>query len=154
VSERMSTYSTHRRAHFDYEILDTFEAGLVLIGHEVKSVRLGRAKLEGGHVAVRGGQALLIGASIPPYQTTNTPVSYDPERPRVLLLSRKELARLDQETEKAGLTAVPLSLYNSGRNIKLKIGLARGKKNTDKRETIKDRDAKRDIERTLKSQNK
>lgn len=154
MSRRMSTYTTHRRAHFDYEILDTFEAGLVLLGHEVKSVRLGRAKLEGGHVAVRGGQALLIGASIPPYQTTNTPVSYDPERPRILLLSRKELDRLDQETEKAGLTAVPLSLYNSGRNIKLKIGLARGKKKTDKRETIKDRDAKRDIERTLKSQNK
>jgi SsrA-binding protein len=148
----MATYSTHRRAHFDYDILDTFEAGLVLLGHEVKSIRLGRAKLEGAHVAVRGGQVLLIGASIPPYQTTNTPANYDPERPRVLLLSRKELARLDQETEKAGLTAVPLSLYNAGRHIKLRFGLARGKKKADKRESIKERDTKRDIERTLKSQ--
>lgn len=145
-------YSTHRRAHFDYDILDTFEAGLVLVGHEVKAIRLGRAKLEGGHVVVRDGEALLVGISVPPFQPKNTPVKYDPERTRILLLKPKELATLERETEKAGLTAVPLALYNAGRNIKLKIGLARGKKKTDKRESIKARDTKREIERTLKNQ--
>lgn len=146
------SYSSNKKAHFDFEILDTFEAGLVLLGTEVKSVRAGRAKLDGGHVVVRGGQALVVGISIPPFQIPNAPKGFDPERPRILLLNQKELATLERETETVGLTAIPLSLYNTGRNIKLKIAIARGKKKADKRESIKARDVKREIERTLKSQ--
>lgn len=148
----MPTYATHRRAHFDYEILDTFEAGLVLLGTEVKSIRAGRATLEGGHVVIRGGEAHLVGITIPPFQIPNAPRGYDPERTRKLLLTPKELVRLERETEKAGLTAVPLKLYNSKQKIKLEIALARGKKKADKRQTIQKREVKRDIERTLKSQ--
>lgn len=148
----MSTYIQNRKAHFDFEILDTFEAGLVLHGYEVKAIRAGKGRLEGAYVIVRGGEAFLVGATIAPFQPTNTPKSYDPERPRKLLLSKKELFHLEQQTETERLTAVPLKLYNNGRNIKLEVALARGKKKHDKRESIKSRDSKRDIERTLKSQ--
>ncbi len=146
------SYANNKRAHFDFEILETLEAGLVLLGTEVKSVRAGRAKLDGGYVVVRGGEAYLVGVSIPAWQPANVSKSYDPERPRKLLLKQKELTRVTQSTDKQGLTAVALSLYNSGRNIKLSFGIARGKKKADKRESLKARDVKREIERTLKSQ--
>jgi SsrA-binding protein len=146
------SYANNKRAHFDFEILETLEAGLVLLGTEVKSVRAGRAKLDGGYVLVRGGEAYLVGVSIPAWQPANASKSYDPERPRKLLLKEKELARVTQSTDKQGLTAVALSLYNSGRNIKLSFGIAKGKKKADKRESLKARDVKREIERTLKSQ--
>jgi len=103
-------------------------------------------------VLIRGGEAFLVSAHISPYQEKNTPESYDPERPRKLLLSKKELAKLETEGEQAGLTIVPLSWYNAGQKLKLKIALARGKKKSDKRETLKARDTKRDIDRILKSQ--
>jgi len=146
------SYATNKRAHFDHELLETFEAGLALLGTEVKAIRNGRAKLEGGYVIIRGGEAFLVGVSIPAFQPINATKGYDPERPRKLLLSSKELAKLDQQTERQGLTAIPLSLYNKGRHIKLSFAIARGKKKADKRESIKERDVKRDIERTLKSQ--
>ena len=148
----MSSYIQNRKARFNYDILETFEAGLVLQGFEVKSVRSSKGKLDGAHVIIRGGEAFLVGASISPYQPINTPKKYDPERARKLLLSKKELAHFEQQTEKAGLTAIPLRLYNAGRNIKLEVALARGKKKHDKRESMKARDSKRDIDRTLKSQ--
>ncbi len=148
----MGTYIQNRKARFDFEILETLEAGLVLQGQEVKSIRSGKGKLEGAYVIVRGGEAFLVGASVSPYQVPNTPKSYEPERARKLLLSKKELAHLELQTETARLTAVPLRLYNTGRNIKLEFAIARGKKKYDKRETLKARDSKRDIERTLKSQ--
>lgn len=148
----MTTYISNRRARFDFEFKETFEAGLVLFGHEAKAIRAGKAKLDGGHVIVRGGEAYVVGISITPYQPANTPKGYDPERPRKLLLGKKELAVLERETEAAGLTAIPIRLYNNGRKIKLEIVLARGKKKEDKRESIKQRDTKRDIDRTLKSQ--
>lgn len=148
----MAEYATHRRAHFDYEILETFDAGLVLFGHEVKAIRKGRAKLEGGHVIVRGGEAFLVGISIAPYQAENTPKDYDPERPRKLLLAKKQIAELLAQSEKKGLTIVPLVVYNGARYLKLKLGVARGKKNYDKREKIQERDVSRDIERRLKNQ--
>lgn len=148
----MKTYIQHRKAHFDFEILETIEAGLVLQGFEVKAIRAGKGRLEGAYVVVRGGEAFLVGATIAPFQPANTPKGYDPERARKLLLTKKELVHLEQQTETAGLTAVPLSLYNSGRNIKLAIAIARGKKKFDKRESIKARDTKRDIDRTLKNQ--
>ena len=143
----------NKKAYFDYEILDTFEAGLVLAGYEVRSIKLGRAKLEGAHVLIRGGEAYLVHSSIAPYQPANMPKDYEPERVRKLLLSKKELTELDQKSEQAGLTIVPIRLYNSGRRLKLEIGIGRGKKKSDKRETLKARDNKRVIDRILKSQN-
>ena len=148
----MTTYIKNRKVRFNFDILETLEAGLVLFGHEVKSIRHGKGKLDGAYVIVRGGEAFLVGSSIAPYQPINTPRKYDPERARKLLLSKKELAHLERETETNRLTAVPIRWYNHGRNIKLEVAIARGKKKHDKRESIKDRDSKRDIERTLKNQ--
>lgn len=148
----MKAFATHRRAKFDYEILDTFEVGIVLSGIETKAVRAGKAKLEGSHVVVRGGEAFLVGAGIAPYQPNNTPKDYDPERPRTLLLTAKELTTLETKSEQKGLTVVPLSLYNKNRKVKLEIAVVRGKKKHDKREAIKKRDIERDIKRTLKDQ--
>jgi SsrA-binding protein len=140
----------NRRATFDYEILETYEAGISLLGTEVKSVRKGQGKLEGGHVVIRGKEAFLVGVSIPAFQSANAPKSYEPERTRKLLLTQKELKELETRGEQAGLTIVPIKLYNKGQKLKLQIALVRGKKKHDKRESIKARDTKRDIERTLK----
>jgi len=146
----MATLLRNRRARFDFDILDEFEGGLVLAGHEVKSLRTGRGKLEGSYVLIRGGEAYLVGASITPYQVANTPKEYDPERPRKLLLSKKELGKLERATEQERQTAVPLAIYEKGRTIKLGFATARGKKKTDKRESIKRRDVGREIERETK----
>lgn len=141
----------HKKAHFNYEILETYEAGIQLFGGEVKSLRDHRGKLEGGHITVRGGEAFLLNAEIPPYQPGNeTSGGYEPTRNRRLLLTKKELAELATAEEKAGLTIIPLSMYNKGRVIKLRLGIARGKKKGDKRETIKKREAIRDIAREVK----
>lgn len=142
----------HKRARFDFELLDTYEAGIELAGHEVKAVRASRAVLDGAHVIVRGSEAYLVGAQIAPYQGANTPAGYDPEQPRRLLLSREQIAELANASEQRGLTVVPIMMYNKGRYIKLSIAIARGKKKADKRETLKARDTKREIERTLKNQ--
>ena len=142
----------NKKARFDYDILDTYEAGLVLAGYEVKSIQLGRAKLEGAHVLIRGGEAYLVGSSIAPYQPANMPKDYEPERVRKLLLSKKELKELETKSEQAGLTIVPIRLYNAGRKLKLEIGVGRGKKKADKRESLKARDTKRAIDRILKNQ--
>ena len=148
----MTAYIQNKKAHFNFEILKRYEAGLVLSGHEVKSIRSGKGNLKGSHVLVRGGEAFLVGASITEYQPANTPKSYEPERTRKLLLSKKELLEIENQTEKVGLTAIPIKLYNTGSKIKLEIAVARGKKKHDKRESLKERDSKRDIERTLKNQ--
>ena len=115
-------------------------------------MRNGQGKLEGGHVLIRGNEAFLVGISIPPYQKANAPSGYEAERPRKLLLTRKEISHMEEKSEKQGLTLVPVKLYNSGRNLKIQIAVARGKKRTDKRQTIKARDTRRDIERHLKNQ--
>lgn len=148
----MADYARNKQATFNYEILEEFEAGIVLAGYEVKAVRAGKVSLVGSFVTLEAGEAYLKGASISYYQEANTPDRYQPERARKLLLSRKELNQLEKKLNTAGLTVVPISLYNSGRKIKLKIALVRGKKKADKRETIKQRDVKRDIDRTLKNQ--
>ncbi|MEY2665188.1 MAG: hypothetical protein RLZZ480_293 [Candidatus Parcubacteria bacterium] len=148
----MTTYLSHKKAHFDYEVLNTYEAGIVLLGHEVKSVRANRGKLEGGFVIIRGGEAFLVGANINPYQPNNQLKKYDAERARKLLLKKKELAEIERQTETQGLTAIPLKLYSNGRNIKLELAIVKGKKKHDKRESIKERDVKRDINRILKNQ--
>lgn len=145
----MATYSNNRKARFDYEILKTFSAGVELIGHEVKSARAGKASLRGAFVAVRGNEAYLIGADIPPYQPKNTPPKYDATRARKLLLSKSEIEELAQAEATSGLTIVPLTVYNKGRFLKLDLAIARGKKKFDKRESIKKRDTEREIKRTL-----
>ncbi len=148
----MSDFITNKKAYFDYEILETFEAGVVLTGAEVKSVRASKASLNGAYVIIRGGEAFLVNASISPYQVANTPKNYDPERARKLLLSEKELATLERGSEQEGLTIVAIKWYNKKRFLKLEIGLARGKKKVDKRETLKERATKRDIDRIMKGQ--
>ncbi|PIT91015.1 SsrA-binding protein [Candidatus Kaiserbacteria bacterium CG10_big_fil_rev_8_21_14_0_10_49_17] len=143
----------NRKVRFNFELLEEYEAGLELFGHEVKSLRNKQGSLEGAHIVVRGAEAYLIGATIPPYQPSNTPKDYDPERSRRLLLNRKEIAELAGFESKKGLTIVPISVYSKGRNLKVSIAVARGKKKHDKREVLKERASKRDIERTLKQSN-
>lgn len=146
----MANYAENRKARFDYEILEKYEGGIELLGTEVKSVRGGRMSLEGAFVIVRGGEAFIINANIPPYQAKNAPSNYDPLRNRKLLLTKKEIAELGR-SEKTNLTIVPLSVYNKGTKIKVTIALVRGKKQFDKRESIKKRDTDRDMRRTLKN---
>jgi SsrA-binding protein len=139
------------RVRFDYTILEEMEAGLELKGFEVKSLRAKRGSLKGARVVARGGEAYLVGASIPAWQIANAPKSYEPERTRRLLLSQKEIAHIASAESHQGLTVVPISVYNRGRKLKLAIAIARGKKREDKRHTIRAREEKRRIERTLKT---
>ncbi len=147
----MANLIEHKRAHFDYELLEQFEAGVQLFGTEVKSLRANHGKLEGAHITVRGGEAFLIGAEIPAFQAKNVSGGYEATRNRRLLLTKKEIATLAKAEETAGLTIVPISMYNKGRVIKLRLATARGKKKGDKRETIKKREALRDIARAVKN---
>ncbi len=142
----------NNRVGFDYEILETIEAGLELLGLEVRSLRAGLGSLKGARVVARGGEVYLVGATIPAWQVKNAPDSYDPERSRRLLLNTKEIARVASAEGEKGLTIVPISVYNKGRNLKLSIAIARGKKKGDKRSTIRAREEKRKIERTLKTE--
>ena len=146
----MEMFSENRRAKFDYEILDTLEAGIVLHGFEVKSVRLGRMNLAGAHVLVRGNELWLLNADIPPYQPNNTPNEYDSTHTRRLLAKKDEIKALIGKQKSAGLTLVPLKVYNKAGLIKVLVGLAKPKKKGDKREAIRKREAKREIARTLK----
>ena len=146
----MANYAENRRARFDYEILEKYEAGIELLGVEVKSVRGGQMSLEGAFVIVRGGEAFLINSNIPPYQPQNAPQDYDPLRNRKLLLTRKEMKELAGSEKNKSLTIVPISVYNKGRKIKVAIALVKGKKKRDKRESIKARDADREIRREYK----
>lgn len=140
----------NKKARFDYEILETFEAGIVLSGQEVKSIKYGKANLAGAFVAVKPDGAYLLNAEIPPYQPKNAPAGYDPSQTRKLLLRQDELKYLLGKTKESGLTILPLSLYNKDRRIKVGIGLARHKKKRDKRETIKRRETEKEISRKLK----
>ena len=141
----------NKRSTFDYSIIETMEAGLELLGYEVKSLRAGHGSLKGSRVVARGGEAYLVGATSPPWQIANAPKSYDPERTRRLLLNKKQIAQILSAESEKGLTIIPISVYNKGRNLKMEIAIARGKKAHDKRRTIQERDTKRDIARSLKS---
>ena len=146
----MTSYAENRKARFDYEILEKYEAGIELLGTEVKSVRGGRMSLEGAFVIVRGGEAYLINTNIPPYQMKNTPTEYDPLRNRKILLTKKEITELAGSEKNKSLTIVPISVYNKNRKIKLEIALVKGKKKFDKRETLKKRDSDREVRREYK----
>ena len=143
----MAEYAANPKAGFDYEILETMEAGLVLEGHEVKSIKTGKASIKGSYVKIVGGAPYLIGATISPYQTANTPKDYDPQRSRKLLLSKKEISTLIGTSQAHGLTLVPLKIYDKRGRLKLLVGIARGKKKYDKREGIKRKDIQRAKER-------
>ncbi len=136
---------------FDYTILEEIEAGIELLGTEVKSVRASHGSVKGARILARGGEAFLVGATIPAWQTANTAATYDAMRPRKLLLSKKQIAQVAAAEGQDGLTIVPLSVYSSGRHLKLSLAIARGKKKQDKRQDIKKRDDARRISRTLKT---
>ena len=140
----------NRRARYDYELLERFEAGVVLTGTEVKSLRDGRVQLGQAYADVRGGEVWLIGASIAEYAQGNV-ANHAPDRDRKLLLKRDEIESIDAKLREKGLTLVPTRLYFKDGKIKLEIALGRGKNKGDKRRTIADRDAKRQIERALRS---
>jgi len=146
----MTALIKNKKAYFDYEVLETFEAGISLRGFEVKALKSGRGSLVGAKVLIRGEEAFIVGLDIPPYQPGNTPKDYDSMSTRKLLLKKKEIKYLAGRAEERGLTLIPLSLYTKGNLVKLEFGIARGKKKYDKRETIKKREAQRKIERTLK----
>ena len=147
----MANYAENRKARFDYEILDKYEAGIELLGSEVKSVRGGQMSLEGAFVIIRGGEAFLINSNIPPYQAKNTSADYEPLRNRKLLLTKKEIAELAETEKNKSLTIIPMSVYNKNRKIKVNVALVRGKKKFDKRESIKKRETEREVRRTLKN---
>lgn len=140
--------ASNRKAHHDYHIEETWEAGLVLTGTEIKSVRAGKVSLKGGFGTVREGEVWLEGVNIAAYDSGGY-VNHDPARPRKLLMHRREIRRLIGALEQRGLTLVPLELYLHDGWAKIKVGLGRGKKLHDKREDIKRRDAAREAERAM-----
>ena len=146
----MPDLSVNRRAQFDYEILSTYEAGISLFGFEAKAVKTGRINLAGAYALIRGNEAWLLNATIPPYQVANTPPTYDPTRTRRLLLHKSEIKALIGGSTEKGLTIVPLKVYTKNNLVKVLLGLGRHKKKADKRESIKRRETEREIERTLK----
>lgn len=136
---------------FDYTILEEIEAGLELLGTEVKSLRAGQGSLKGARVVARGGEAYLVGATIPAWQAANAPKDYDATRTRRLLLSKKQIAQVLSAEGQDGLTIVPISVYNARQHLKLSIGIAKGKKKADKRQDIRKRDDERRMQRSLKT---
>ncbi len=138
---------TNRKAHFHYDIKETYSAGLELFGFEVKSLRKGQGSLDGSHVTIRGREAYLVNSFIPPFQEKNAPVDYDPRRNRKLLLTSKEIEEIGKVEKTKGLTIVPISVYNKGRVLKIDIGVGVGKKKFDKRESIKKSNVERDTRR-------
>ncbi len=143
----MNKLIENKKVGLDYEILETFEAGMELLGFEVKSLRAHQGSLLGSHVTIRGGEAYLIASNIPPYQEKNTPTDYDPRRNRRLLLTKAEIQQLASLEAKKGLTIIPISVYNKGRKIKVEVAIVRGKKKYDKRQSIKKRDTDRELRR-------
>lgn len=144
----MSVLALHKRAAFDYEFLEKFQAGLVLTGPETKAAKAGSANLSGSFVVFRGSgglrpEAYLINAYIAPYKYAGKKESYNPERARKLLLRRREIAHLVGKQQEKGLTLVPIRLYTERSLVKLEFAVARGKKKFDKRQTIKERELKR-----------
>ena len=140
----------YKKAHLRFSPVETLQAGLELIGSEVKALRNKQGSLDGARVVIRGGEAYLVGMTIPPYQAANTPKSYDPERVRRLLLAKKEIAHLAVEEAKKGLTIIPLEVYTIGRLVKARIAIVRGKGKEDRREDLKKHDAARETARILK----
>ncbi len=145
------TLVEYKKAYLKFAPLETFAAGLELSGQEVKALRNKLGSLEGARVVVRGGEAFIVGMTVPPYQAKNAPKSYDSERPRRLLLTKKEIETLYAADSKKGLTIIPLEVYTAGKLIKARIAMVRGKGKEDRREDLKKRDAMRETGRVLKN---
>jgi SsrA-binding protein len=145
----VKTITTNRRARHDYEILDRFEAGLVLEGSEVKSLRAGQAQLKDSYAAVRDGEVWLVGAYIAPYSFSRQG-GHEPERTRKLLMSRREIDRISSRLAEQGLSLVPLSLYFKAGRAKVELGLGRGRRTIDKRAAVKEREQKREMDRAAR----
>ena len=141
--------ATNRKATHDYTILDRFEAGMALLGTEIKSIRAGQANLREGYIQVRGGELWLVNTHIAHYEPSGRE-GHDPLRPRRLLLHKKEIAKLLTRVQERGYTIIPLKIYLKNRRAKIEIALAQGKRQYDKRETIAKREAGRQIQRALK----
>ena len=141
----------YKKAFLKFTPIESFAAGLELTGQEVKSLRGKLGSLDGARVVVRGGEAFIVGMTIPAYQASNAPKSYDPERARRLLLTKKEVEYLYAVESKKGLTIVTLEVYTSKRLIKMRIAIVRGKRKEDRREDLKKRDALRETGRILKN---
>jgi SsrA-binding protein len=145
----MKIYSENKKAMFDYEVLEKFEAGLVLFGQEVKSIKTGHVNLSGSYVSLASGEPFLLGVKVPPYQPNNAGADYNGERQKKVLLNRKEIDYLIGKTKTKGFSLIPLKVYDNNGRIKLEFGLARGKKKYDKKEKIKSRDIQRETDREL-----
>jgi SsrA-binding protein len=144
------TLADNRKARHDYFIEESYEAGVVLFGSEIKSIRAGRCNLRGSYARTLNGEVWLYDAHISPYEQSGTHFNHEPTRPRKLLLRRREISRIVGQIERQGYTLVPLRVYLKGRIAKVEVGLAKGKKLFDKREDIAERQAKRDIDRAMK----
>ena len=142
--------SDNRQARFQYEILETYETGIELRGTEVKSIRAGKVNLRDGFALVRDGEVMLLNVHISPHETTNQAFNHDPRRTRKLLMHREEIRKLIGKVEQQGLTLVPLKMYMKRGWVKVDLALVKGKKLHDKREDLKRRDDKRDMERAMK----
>jgi SsrA-binding protein len=148
--ERIKIISDNRQARFLYEILETFEAGVQLVGTEVKSIRAGKVNLRDGYALLRNGEVLLINVHISPYDASSEYFNHDPRRSRKLLMNRKEINKLIGQVEQKGLTLVPLKMYFKGSWVKITLGLGKGKKLHDKREDLKRRQDQREMQRAVK----
>lgn len=151
----MPTLTTNPRAKFDYQILETYEAGLVLTGFEVKAAKSGRLNLKSSYITIKNNEAFLINAQLMPYQPKNTPADYDPNRTRKLLLHKKEIKKLIGKSSEKNLTLIPTKMYFNNRGFaKVEIALGKGKKMFDKRDAVKKRDIDLDIKRATRSRQK
>ena len=146
----MKILAKNQKAYFNYTVLEKFEAGIILQGQEVKSLRTKGISLAGSYVIIKNEEVFWIGAKIPPYQPKNTSINYQPERSRKLLLQKKEIKRLIGKTKEKGLTLVPLTVYTKNNKIKIEFGIVKGKKKFDKRESIKKRDIEKNIREELR----
>lgn len=150
-SDGYKLVSDNRQARYQYEILETYEAGVELLGTEVKSIRQGKVNLRDGYALVRNAEVWLYNVHVSPHETTNKVYNHDPRRTRKLLLHRQEIRKLIGQVEQKGLTLIPLKIYLKRGKVKVNIALARGKKLHDKRESLKRKEDKRDIERAMKN---
>ncbi|MCL1466031.1 MULTISPECIES: SsrA-binding protein SmpB [Argonema] len=150
-SEGIKIVSDNRQARYLYEILETYEAGVELKGTEVKAIREGRSNLRDGYVLIRNGEAWLLNVHVSPHSTTSQYFNHEPLRTRKLLLHKEEIRKLIGKVEQKGLTLVPLKMYLKKGLVKVTVGLGKGKKLHDKREDVKKRDDKREMERAMKN---
>ena len=149
MTTAMPDVATNKQASYRYNLLEKWEAGLVLTGTEVKSLRGGKAQLKDGYASVQNGEVWLYNVHIPPYAPA-TRENHEPERPRKLLMHKREIERLIGKTREKGLTLVPTRLYLRNGRVKVEIALARGKDTVDKRQSIKEREMKREMERAIR----